>query len=230
MKKFLWLVALLLTTNLAFAQLSQGNLLVTGAFSISSNTSEVTNNSRVSDGPTTTDFAFVPNVSYFLTNNFSLGLEIGFNRNSTTSDFTTDNGNTSVTVENVVSTFAFGPFVRYYVPLGNNFYFYGQGGIQVYGGTEDETETAVTQNGNTTITVINNTTTDLSGFSTGLKPGITYFLNNRFALDASFGLLQFATNGEKRTNYERRSNQVDFNIIPNSLTFGLSYRFGGTGN
>lgn len=230
MKKFLWLVAMLLTTNFAFAQLSQGNLLVTGAFSISSNTSEVTNNNRVSDGPTTTDFAFVPNVSYFLTNNFSLGLEIGFNRNSTTSDFTNNNGNTTVTIENVVSTFAFGPFVRYYIPLGTNFYFYGQGGIQVYGGTADETETAVTQNGNTTTTVINNTTTDLSGFSIGLKPGITYFLNNRFALDASFGLLQFATNGEKRTNYERRSNQIDFNLIPNSINFGLSYRFGGTGN
>jgi hypothetical protein len=226
MKKIVLFVALLLSGNLAFAQLSKGNLLVTGALSISSNTSEITNNNRVSDGPTTTDFAFVPNVSYFLTNNFSLGLEIGFNRNSVTSDFTTDNGNTTVTLENVVSTFAFGPFVRYYVPLGNNFYFYGQGSIQAYGGTDDETETSVTQNGNTTTTVINNSKTDLSGFSIGLKPGITYFLNNRFALDASFGLLQFATTGEKRTNYERRSNQVDFNLIPNSINFGLSYRFG----
>ena len=228
MKKIVLFVALLLTTNFAFAQLSKGNILVTGAFSISGSSSENTVNNTTSDGPTVTSVSFVPNVSYFLTVRFALGLELGLSNNTT--EDKDINGNTTVTTKDVTGTFSISPFVRYYVPLGQNFYFYGQGGFGVTTGGIESTRTSVTTFGNNTVTTETKSTSDISGFNVGLRPGITYFLNNRFALDASFGLLGIQNATVKEGDDEFKTTEFNFNIIPNSLTFGLSYRFGGTGN
>jgi long-subunit fatty acid transport protein len=228
MKKLLLLVALLLSGSFAFAQLSKGNVLVTGAFSISSSTEESTINNRTSDGPTLTSFSFVPNVSYFITNRFSVGLELGLN--SIALEEIEVNGNTTITTKDVTTSFGIGPFVRYYVPLGQNFYFYGQGGFGITAGNIESTRTSVTTFGNSTVTNEVKTQSDLTAVNVRFRPGITYFLNNRFALDASFGLLNIEGSTVKTGNDEFKQSQFNFNLIPNSINFGLSYRFGGTSN
>jgi len=228
MKKSLLLVAMLLSGSFAFAQLSKGNVLVTGAFSISGNANEQKINGTTTDGPTTTSFSFIPNVSYFITNNFSVGLELGLISN--TNKEIDVNGNTTVTNKDVTTSVGIAPFVRYYVPLGQNFYFYGQGGFGINSGNTENTRTSVTTVGNNTITNEVKSQSDVAAFNVRFRPGITYFLNNRFAIDASIGLLGLESSTTKIGDNEYKQTQFDFNIIPNSLNFGLSYRFGGTGN
>ena len=120
-----------------------------------------------------------------------------------------------------------GPIVRLHIPLGKQFYFYGEGGFNVeftnsnfyYGGLinfEDPAQEGTRFKSN----IIN--------YSIGIRPGITYFLNNRFALDASFGLLGIQNETVKQRDNEFKTTEFNFNIIPNSLAFGLSYRFGTT--
>ncbi len=68
----------------------------------------------------------------------------------------------------------------------------------------------------------------LTGYSLNIKPGIQYFLSNRVALDLSIEVFRFNSFREKTNNNNRKDTELMVNLIPNSVTLGLSYRFGGT--
>jgi outer membrane protein len=225
MKKILLMVAMLFATNFAFAQLSKGNLLVTGAFSVGSTSQENTINSKTTDGPSTSNFSIIPNVSYFINDRLSVGVELGY---SSLSAELVDvrSSSTTVTTKDVTSGLGLSPFVRYYFPLGQKFYFYGQGGFGITSGKINNTTTTVTTFFGTQTTEVKSES-DLSAFNVGFRPGITYFFTDRFALDASFGLLNYSNTTVKLDKDETKNSELNFNIIPNSLNFGLSYRFGG---
>lgn len=217
------MVAMLFATNFAFAQLSKGNLLVTGAFSVGSTSQENTIAGKTTDGPSTSTFSIIPNVSYFLSDRFAVGLELGYSRLS--SEVVDVTSSRTTTTKEVTSGLGLSPFVRYYIPLGQKFYFYGQGGFGFTSGKVENTITTVTTFLGTQTTETK-TESDLSAFNVGFRPGVTYFFTDRFALDASFGLLNFSNLTEKLGNNETKNSEINFNIIPSSLTFGLSYRFG----
>ncbi len=216
------MVAMLFATNFAFAQLSKGNLLVTGAFSVGSTSEENTVAGKTTDGPSTSNFSIIPNVSYFLSDRFAVGLELGYSRLSSEVVDVTSSG--TITTKTVTGGLGLSPFVRYYIPLGQKFYFYGQGGFGFTSGKIENTITTFSSFFNRTTEV--KTESDLSAFNVGFRPGVTYFFTDRFALDASFGLLNFSNSTTKLGNSETKNSELNFNIIPSSLTFGLSYRFG----
>jgi opacity protein-like surface antigen len=68
---------------------------------------------------------------------------------------------------------------------------------------------------------------DVTGYSIALKPGIQYFLSNRVAIDVSVDILKYSEQKETYTTRTDNFSEFEVNLIPNSLTLGISYRFGG---
>ncbi len=226
LKLLLLIMAFGLTSNIVFAQLAKGNVLITGDLAVNTKTNKETGNFG-SNVTKTRSFSIIPNVSYFVTDRLAIGLALGYGRTSIKEE---NNPSNSVPYLNtIVTKITLGPIVRYFIPLGKKFYFYGEGGFNMefnnrdyyVGGLinfENPTQDGIRFKANTV------------RYNIGIRPGITYFLNNRFALDASFGLLGIQNETEKQPENKYKTTEFIFSFIPNSLTFGLSYRFGGTGN
>ncbi|SED64454.1 Outer membrane protein beta-barrel domain-containing protein [Tenacibaculum sp. MAR_2010_89] len=62
-----------------------------------------------------------------------------------------------------------------------------------------------------------------NGYKIGLSPGITYFLNKHFAIEAFWGALQYQT---KKVNGEHEStHEFNIGIDFEHINFGLAYKF-----
>ncbi len=94
---------------------------------------------------------------------------------------------------NSANTFLFGAFARYYFSAPKQFSLFGQGGI----GIESQG--------------------DLTTFTVGVKPGLSYFLSNHFAVEATVGEVGVrATDGNTDFN---------FGLDLNSIGIGVLYKF-----
>jgi outer membrane protein W len=71
-------------------------------------------------------------------------------------------------------------------------------------------------------------TYDISGYSIVFRPGLQYFLSNRVAIDVAIDLVKYTNHKEKNNTSTDHHKEFQVNLIPNSVTLGLSYRFGGT--
>jgi opacity protein-like surface antigen len=56
--------------------------------------------------------------------------------------------------------------------------------------------------------------------------GIQYFLSNRVAIDVSVDILKYSEQKETYTTRTDNFSEFEVNLIPNSVTLGVSYRFG----
>lgn len=213
MKKTVILALSLAIGQLSYGQISKGALYVTGFGSISSTSGETsisnsgttltTEDSKVFDG------AFGIGGGYFLTENIAAGLNIGLYSSKVTPPDTSD------PIEKT-SGFGVGLFGRYYVPLGESFYFHGQLGFDLSKIKSSEEKSGVlTEN------------PDLNIFGIGVSPGFTFFPTKRVGLDLSFGYL-----GWLRTSFEqtvgattRKGHDSEFrmNFNMSSVTFGIQY-------
>ena len=113
MKKVFLAVALVLSALAVQAQISQGNFLAGGSFSLDFGTERNTfqnNNTTVTTERSYREIIFNPRIGYFLTENLALGL--GFDISSRASE-RPNNGN----VENDFTSTGVGVFARYYFPM-----------------------------------------------------------------------------------------------------------------
>jgi len=228
MKKVLFSLAILLVSNLAFAQLSKGSLLVTGAASAykGSYNGQGTSSSFLLLGPyTRTSFSIAPQVMYFLSNRFAIGVSGSYSElNYESKD---ENLNSSYVYSSNSHRNTIGQLIRYNIPLRQNFYLYLQEGALFYSGKgEYKSFSSGSFGSNNTITNPYN----LTGYSIIFKTGIQYFLSNRVAVDVSVDLLNYTTQKEKYETETDTYDEFEINLVPNSVTLGISYRFGGTGN
>lgn len=200
---------LLLTNTEVNGQIQKGFFQAGGSVSYFNNNQETT--SALSNPTTQTsensNWGFVPNVGYFISDNFSLGLQLGFSSHNVKTNEIEGNG----------SAFQYGVYGRWYKPISDKFYFFNALSLVLANGTSDALDVSSGQE----------TKMDMSSFSANVSPGLTYFMTDWLALDTSINLLSYtSTKSEtENNNFSRKSDAFNFNLNLTSLNFGLMFYF-----
>lgn len=142
------------------------------------------------------EFRVSPRIGYFLTDFFAVGGELGY----AYSNAKQPDGSTSA--EN--STYTIGVFGRYYLLPGSKFSIFGELGLG-FGATKN----------------IRNDWTN--GVNAAFSPGISYFLGEHFALEASFGVLSYNSVSPEGSNGSTDSFNIGIDL--ENINFGIIYKF-----
>ncbi len=143
-------------------------------------------------------FSVAPSVGFFVTDNIAIGGTIGYG----SSKVTENEGDPSTKI----NTLSVGAFGRYYTTPASKFSVFGQLGV-AYSSTDfDALDYKV------------------NGFGVVLSPGVNYFLNNNFAIEASWGALSY-TNSKPDFDGAETSNSFEFGLDLDNINFGLLYKF-----
>jgi len=222
MKKIINSCLLLLFAVAATAQTTvyqptvRGNFVIGSRIGFSTAKSEVDIQSATGsvkgDGGSSSQFNLSPGIGYFFADNLVLG--IGMDWINTQSSTGVDlNGSTSTPQESNNNNILFGPFIRFFLPTGDDNAFF-IGSVFGFG------------NSNNSFTVDNQTQSiDNSLLTIGVGPGYTIYSKNGLALEAlvkynfARSTSEINIQGVKRTS-KTLTNAVDFSV-------GLQYYFGG---
>jgi len=162
MKKML--LASLLMSGLAIsAHAQQGSTLVYGNIGFTTNKNGGAPLSAAPNSGGNGSFVFAPGIGYQFTNNWTLGVQGGYNYNDYSSY--------------LLKSYSVGVFGRYTQPLSNIFSFYGQLNLSYIG---DKQQAPGISN-------------KYSGFYAGVTPNIAINVKNGFALNFGFGGLEYSS-------------------------------------
>ncbi|WP_426482629.1 outer membrane beta-barrel protein [Chryseobacterium sp. R2ACT005] len=220
MKKILLAGAVALF-GLSNAQIAKGTTYLSGSVGYSQVESNNGNDKKE-------NFNVLPTVGYFVNTNLAIGLGVGYQTEKNTLSTTTTLGNTTIVNESVVKTPAFvvAPFVRKYWTLSDKLYFFGQLAVPMqFGKTETENNSvATTTTGSGTSVVSNSTSTEAKYTKIGVtvKPGLDYFLNKNWSIEATIG--EFGYSNYKPKDGDA-TNNYNFGLNLSSVTFGVKYVF-----
>lgn len=178
------LLILLLSFSAMNAQItSQGNFIVGGTFGFSAANSDVEENANgnvtTTEGATASQLNIAPSIGYFVTDNFALGFGLDYTLS------TVDNTNDNTSID---SDLLFGPFTRYYLPVGEDKAFFLEANAGFGNSIDEITIDGTTQNINNNI------------FAIGIGPGFTIFSNDAIGIEA---LMKY--------NYARSEADIDIN-------------------
>lgn len=221
MKKLLSLFAFSLLTMSLFAQVTssptkRGNFVIGSRVGFSSAKSSVdvqsASGSIKGDGGSSYQFNLSPGIGYFLADNFVLG--VGLDWIKTNSKTGVDlSGTTTDAQESDNNNVLFGPFLRYFLPAGDDKAFF-IGTTVGFGNSKNQfTSGGKSQSINTNL------------FTLGIGPGFTIYSKNGLALEAlvKYNFAQsdskIDVQGIQRTS-KTWTNAVDFSV-------GVQYYFGG---
>lgn len=154
----------------SYAQTEQGKYILGGTASYQSSKSDATNANAAEN------LSLVPNLGYFVSDNFAIGTGIGYNY-SKTADASATGMNQAVVVS---------PFGRYYAGLSDQFKFFGQASVPMTFGTVK----SVDANGDTGAKVGSSTSVGVD-----LSPGFAYFPTKKIGIE-------FALRGVSYNNYK----------------------------
>lgn len=223
MKKLIISSALSLFAFVAFAQnlsvsqpTQQGNFVIGSRIGFSTAKSKVdvqsTGTSIKGDGGSSAQFNLAPGIGYFFLDNFALG--IGMDWLKTNSSTGVDlNGGTAAPQKSDNNNILFGPFIRYFIPVGEDKAFF-IGTTVGFGNSKNQ------------FTADNKTQSiDNSLLTIGVGPGFTIYSKNGLALEALVKYNYARSNSEIDVQGVKRvsktwTNAVDFSV-------GLQYYFGG---
>ncbi len=145
-------------------------------------------------------FAINPRLGFFVADNIAVGGKIGYQ---------STNIEPVGGAETKINGFTIGAFGRYYFTPANKFSVYGEFGVDyVTANVDDGTDPDVKSN----------------GFNVGGGPGVSYFLSSNFALEATWGVLQYRTIKPDFDGAESQDN-FDFGVNLDDINLGLVYKF-----
>jgi outer membrane protein len=236
MKKLLIFASVLLFSLPLWSQHSQGSFLIEGGLNFFQSTSETIDGSITESGPKESGFTFSPSLGYFITDNLAAG--IGFSYSSSTTDNIKDELSDGLqsfpyTEEITSSTIAIGPFVRYYLmPFERSGLFLEASFAYGFGDGSDELsfENPVPISQTETISRYE-TTQEFTVFSTGLTPGLIFYISPSIALQATFGFIGYSSFSQENFDSlldettEEEMSEFDISFNASSLSFGLSFAF-----
>ena len=186
-----------MVTVLAKGQTTSGSMMVGGVFQIYSASQQNNDDYEYSE------VGFSPSFGYFVSDNFAVGLSIGFNSTKQ------DNGATS----QKNTAFSFGPFARYYKFTSNEqFAFFAQAGLNFGSGKYDQTPGGESKN---------------SYVNFNVSPGFAYFFNNHWAAELAFTGLSITSEDPNKDVSDDKRTSVIFDIRSFSPSVGVRYHFGG---
>ncbi|WNI37779.1 outer membrane beta-barrel protein [Chryseobacterium sp. SG20098] len=216
MKKILLAGAVALF-GLSNAQIAKGTTYLSGSVGYSQ---VETNNGNLK----TENFNVLPTVGYFVNTNLAIGLSVGYQTEKTTTTTTTTIGNATTVSENVIKQPAFvvAPFVRKYWTLSDKLYIFGQLAVPMQFGKTENENSSVTTAGNTTISNSTSTEAKYTQIGVTVKPGLDYFLNKNWSIEATIG--EFGYSNYKPKDGDA-TNNYNFGLNLSSVTFGVKYVF-----
>jgi hypothetical protein len=237
MKKIIFLIVIVVTCSRAKAQIAKGTMMLGSSFSIySQNQRDIntdTNRNTNTYDNKSTNINIDLRYGYFVNDHVMLGIFAGYGINQTRGKQVYDNYNNPSNNSNQNNasnnhTISGGIFARYYKMLGSSrFGIYGQVSCS-YGGGKTKSNSAFT---GPLAQVSNETHGDHTQFSTYINPGIVYFINNRFAIETSFGSAGYYARRTKTYNgnikTEGTSGAFNASLALQSLNFGFNFYFGG---
>jgi len=202
MKKLLVASAVALF-GLSNAQIAKGTAYLSGTVGYSS--LENNNNDNKVD-----DFSIVPTVGYFVAPNLAVGAGLGYK--SVADKTTFKNGYEKTTV----SAFVVEPFVRKYWTLGDKLYIFGQLSVPMEFGTAKDEET----NNN----ISTSQKVDYTAFGVAVRPGLDYFLNKNWTIEATIGEFGYST-AKLDVEGSKNVNNFNFGLNLSAVTIGVKYVF-----
>lgn len=226
MKKTIIIISLLLCSQSIFAQLEKGMKSIGLSSGLTLSKSNNESNSTTPNGTNitlnniqkNTGYSIAPTFSYFLSSKFAIGLSIGYSGYSNTTDY--QNYNNNILNNNHTKTTSGGvnisPFIKYYIPLSDQVFFYFRGGIGA--GISNGKTSGYTEN--TTLDAFGNSiSTNTTGaygpnktntFSTsiGINPGILFMPNKKIGIELYTGNLIGYNYREDKTEYANGANST----------------------
>lgn len=214
MKKILLAGAVALF-GLSNAQIAKGTTYISGQLGYSQNENN-NNDTKVES------FKILPTVGYFVNTNLAVGLGVGYKNDNTKTVSTI--GSTTVDGKETVSGFVVAPFVRKYWTVGEKLYIFGQLEVPMVFGQNKDEGTSTTTVGGTTVTSSSSTKNNFTSIGVNVKPGLDYFLNKNWSIEATFGEFGYNTN-KVNVDGAKRVNDYKFGLNLSSVTFGVKYVF-----
>jgi hypothetical protein len=197
MNKFTFLLTALVIGSLsANAQTSSGNMMIGGGLEFDSRTYQ--DKSRAEQST----ISFSPGFGYFIGDNFAVG---------TTLTFTSTTAGVPAATKTKTSTFALGPFARYYIFTSNErFGFFGQAQLDFGFGTTNPPAGSSTRN---------------SFISFALSPGAAFFFNEHWAIEFAIrGFVITSVDPDKDNDIDRYST-TELGLTSLSPNLGFRYHF-----
>jgi hypothetical protein len=216
MKKLLLTGAVALF-GLSNAQIAKGTAYLSGSVGYSQIESDNGNYKKE-------NFNVLPTVGYFVGTNLAVGVGVGYQTEKTTETTTTTLPGATVVSEDITKKPAFvvAPFVRKYWTLSDKLYIFGQLAVPMqFGKTETENNSVVTT-GSTTSTTSVSTEAKYTQVGVTVKPGLDYFLNKNWSIEATIG--EFGYSNYKPKDGDA-TNNYNFGLNLSSVTFGVKYVF-----
>jgi hypothetical protein len=213
MKKLFIVNILMLCAIVTYAQLSKGTIQIGGQvnYSRTSNDNEI----LITLGDTkSSTFTISPRAGIFVSDKSVIGLSIEYSRNTSEGIYSPDFG--FVDVKGTSNTFIFGPYYRFYQPLGTTaaLFLHAQSSV---GFGKNKTE-------------IDDTDIRFKSFlfNVAVSPGITFFVSEKWGLEGSIGLLSYRSTTMKLDEDDAdddkdTSDQFDFNLNFSSFSLGVQY-------
>lgn len=203
--------------GLSNAQIAKGTVYLSGSVGYSQEEKFNGNNKEE-------EFNVLPRAGYFVANNFAVGVGVGYQTSKSTDINTVTSGNvtTVTTAVEKKPAFVVEPFARKYWTLSDKLYFFGQLAVPMKFGKEEAEVSAVSTNGNTTVTSSVSTEAKYTAVGVTVKPGLDYFLNKNWTIEATIG--EFGYNNFKPKDGEAVNN-YNFGLNLSSVTFGVKYVF-----
>ena len=176
---------------------NNGDVVISGRFGISSQkTGDVKSDS----------FTVSPGVGFFVSDNIMIGGQLGYTSNSEDQDIFDDGD----LYEVKTTTFTVGAFGRYYATPKSDFSVFGELGF-VYATAKQEVDGFDGE-------------AKVNGFGAAFTPGISYFIGDHWALDATIGELSY-TSLKPDTDGADATNTFNLNLDLTDITFGVIYKF-----
>ncbi len=194
MKKLVVIVSLIFAGMTANAQLYLG-----GSSDFSTNSTKLDNGDKKTSS---VSFGFYPEIGYYLTDRFDIGLDFGFR--------VTGNKNHTYDTKATYTTWRFAPYVRYSLIQFGNFELIGKGAVSISGTDDDGSKRTL--------------------FGINVSPIVGYNINDHFMLFTNLNFISFGFNstfikdGDKTYNF-------GFGLDANSLatlgdiSIGCTYKF-----
>lgn len=200
--------------------INKGTWLLVGSFAIGFGDANETSDNITID-QNAFKYSVNPKIGYAISKNWVTGIGLGFGKSK--NDTSTFNEGTVITNTERISNFYFiNPYIRRYFNITKNFLIFIEGeGRYIHGENSSKT------NNNITPDTSNDFLTE-EIFSLGIRPGISLFLNNNFALEANLGFIgyQSLTLTEDRYESEKKTKLQEFVASLNStFSFGVAYYF-----
>lgn len=207
----------LLAQQSNFYPTQRGNFMIGSSmgFSISKSSIDIQSNtgSVQGDGGRASQFNLSPSIGYFLGQNFVMGIGMDWLRTTSTAGVDLGGDVAAAAVRSENDNLLFGPFMRYYVPSGENKAYFLDATVGFGNSRNQFVENNETQ-------IIDN-----SLLSIGVGPGFTIFASDGIALEAlvkyNFAKSDSQINvGEISRTSVTWTNALDFSV-------GIRYYFGG---